>query len=31
MTRRQRLFTPELISILYGRHFYDGDDIKKLH
>lgn len=25
---RQRLFTPELISILYGRRYYDGSDIK---
>ncbi|MCC8019071.1 MAG: NAD-dependent epimerase/dehydratase family protein [Rikenellaceae bacterium] len=28
MTGRQRLLTPELVSILYGRHFYDGTEIK---
>ncbi len=28
LTGRQQLLTPELVSILYGRHLYDGSEIK---
>ncbi|MCD7970531.1 MAG: NAD-dependent epimerase/dehydratase family protein [Alistipes sp.] len=29
MTRRQPLLTPEMVSVLYGKHYYDGEEIKK--
>ncbi|MCC8036056.1 MAG: hypothetical protein LIO77_09040, partial [Rikenellaceae bacterium] len=29
LSRRRPLLTPEMVAILYGKHYYDGEGIKK--